>query len=95
MALGLTWKMLKDKNLFAKEKYDLLIDFDKVFGLNLCKAGLRTRTKAPIKVEGLVKERETFRRQKQWQKADQIRQEIEKLGWRVEDTDKGPKLLKS
>ena len=95
MALGLTWKMLKDKNLFAKEKYDLLIDFDKVFGLNLCKAGLRTRTKAPIKVEGLVKERETFRKQKQWQKADQIRQEIEKLGWRVEDTDKGPKLLKS
>ena len=42
-----------------------------------------------------IKTKENFRKEKQWQSADQIRRELEKLGWQVEDTDKGPKLLKS
>ena len=92
MALGLTWKMLKDKNLSAKEKYELLIDFDKVFGFNLKEAKPQA---VPKKIIDLAKQRENFRKEKQWQSADQIRRELEKLGWQVEDTDKGPKLLKS
>jgi len=92
MALGLTWKMLKDKNLSAKEKYELLIDFDKVFGFNLKEAKPQA---VPKKIIDLAKQRENFRKEKQWQSADQIRRELEKLGWQVEDTDKGPKLLNS
>ena len=34
-ALALTWDMLKDKDISDSEKYDLLIEFDKVFGLGL------------------------------------------------------------
>jgi len=34
-ALALAWDALKDKDLSDSEKYDLLIDFDKVFGLSL------------------------------------------------------------
>jgi cysteinyl-tRNA synthetase len=34
-ALAMTWDMLKDKELTDSEKYDLLIDFDQVFGLSL------------------------------------------------------------
>jgi cysteinyl-tRNA synthetase len=34
-ALAMTWDMLKDKELTDSEKYDLLIDFDKIFGLSL------------------------------------------------------------
>ncbi|GMX58721.1 MAG: cysteine--tRNA ligase [Candidatus Microsyncoccus archaeolyticus] len=34
-ALALMWDMLKDKELSDSDKYELLIDFDKVFGFNL------------------------------------------------------------
>jgi len=34
-ALGLAWTMLKDKELKDREKYELMIAFDKVLGLDL------------------------------------------------------------
>jgi len=42
----------------------------------------------------LVKEREIARKQKDWAKADRIREEIKKLGWNVDDTADGQKLKK-
>ena len=33
--LALTWNMLKDKELSNKDKRELLLNFDKIFGLNL------------------------------------------------------------
>lgn len=90
-ALALVWKMLKDKTLLPAEKYFLLIDFDKVFGFNLCKAGLYTkRERVPAGIKKLVAEREKLRKEKQWQKADEIRKKIEKLGWQIEDAKEGP-----
>ena len=91
-ALGLTWKMLKDKNVSPKDKYNLLLDFDKVFGFDLGKAEFYTRTNIPIEVKKLVELREKLRKQKKWQEADQVRKRVEKFGWQVEDTSKGPKL---
>ena len=90
-ALGLTWKMLKDKNVSPKNKYDLLIDFDKVFGLRLWEVRPPTILEVPVEVKKLVELREKLRKQKKWREADQVRKEIEKIGWQIEDTDKGPK----
>ncbi|MDD3170352.1 MAG: cysteine--tRNA ligase [Candidatus Pacebacteria bacterium] len=42
-ALALTWDMLKDKDLGNKDKYELLLDFDKVFGLNLSSISLEEK----------------------------------------------------
>lgn len=85
-ALALLWNLIKDKNVPKGEKYKLLLDFDKVFGFNLA----RVRTaKIPPKIEKLAKEREKYRSEKNWQKADEIRKEIEKLGYRIEDTGRG------
>ena len=39
-----------------------------------------------------VKHREKYRKEQNWQKADEIRQKIKKLGWFIEDTDEGPKV---
>ena len=44
----------------------------------------------PTKVTDLVKAREMARQSKNWIKSDEIRQEIEQLGFKVEDTDSGP-----
>ena len=79
-ALALMWKLVKDKKISPKEKYQLLIDFDRVFGLNL------------KKVKDLVKLREKYRKAKDFKKADKIRKEIEKWGFKIEDTKEGPKI---
>jgi len=52
------------------------------------------KSKIPAKIKKLVEEREKFRQEKNWQKADEIRKKIEKLGCQVEDTKQGP-LIKN
>jgi len=88
-ALALTWDLIKDKNLSNKDKYKLLLNFDKIFGLNLDKI---KKVKIPQKIKILLKARESYRKQDNWEKADEIRKEIEKLGYKVEDTKQGFKI---
>ncbi len=40
----------------------------------------------------LLKLREKYRKEKSWQKADELRKKIEKLGYKIEDTEEGPKI---
>lgn len=49
----------------------------------------------PSKVRELVGMREAARRQKDWRNADDLREEISKLGWQVKDTPCGPEIFKS
>jgi len=88
-ALGLMWQMLDDKKLALSEKYALALDFDKVFGLSLNKV---KKEKPQKQVLELVKKREEYRKKSQWQKADEVRKEVEGLGWQIEDTARGPKI---
>jgi cysteinyl-tRNA synthetase len=88
-ALALMWKVIKDKKLKIKDKRELLLDFDKVFGLDL---GTIKKPKIPKEIERLVEIREKHRREKNWQKADEIRQKIKEKGWWIEDTKEGPKI---
>ena len=90
-ALALMWNMLKDKNLSEEEKYILLLDFDKVFGLDLDKVKKIT---IPQKIKELARQREECRKKDDWKKADEIRKEIEELGYSVEDTEEGSKIKK-
>ena len=67
----------------------LLKDFDSVFGF-----GFRTvRPEViPDKIKNLLDEREQARKIKDWKRADEVRGEIEKLGYTVEDTAEGQKV---
>jgi cysteinyl-tRNA synthetase len=91
-ALALLWQMLDDEKLSKNEKYFLALDFDKIFGLELAKI---KKERAPKKILQLVRQREQYRRERNWRKADEIRRKIEKLGYQIEDTKKGPKIKKS
>lgn len=86
-ALAIIWKLVKDKTISSKAKSQLLLDFDKVFGLELDKIKKIT---IPKEVKNLVQLREQYRKEKKWQKADEVRKEIQKMGYQVEDTKKGP-----
>lgn len=93
-ALAIVWEMLKS-HLSNKQKYKLLIDWDKILGLNIKKASKNIPSlEIPGNVEALTQEREVARQQKNWQQADEIRKQVEILGFYIEDTSKGPKITK-
>lgn len=48
----------------------------------------------PTVVLELAQERERYRKDRNWPKADELRQRIAKLGWQIEDTEAGPRLKK-
>jgi len=88
--LALVWQILADQNLPPAAKKDLLLKFDSVFGLSLAKI---KPAEVPEQVKQLVTQREAARQDKNWAKADELRDQIAKRGWLVEDTPQGPKLV--
>jgi hypothetical protein len=49
----------------------------------------------PEEVQQLVERRQTARAEKNWAESDRLRDEIASLGWQVQDTPEGAKLVKS
>ncbi len=87
-ALSLLWSVVKDNELGNKEKYELLLDFDSVFGLGF-KDWKKTEVKVSDEVKELVKKREQARNDKDWKLADELRDKIKSKGYTVEDTSEG------
>ena len=90
-ALSIVWQIIKDNRLSSAAKKQLLLEFDKVLGLELDKIKPQ---KIPPKIKNLVSQREKLRVNKQFIQADRLRKKIEKLEYRIEDTAFGPKVRK-
>ncbi len=91
-ALSFLWDILREERLNDAEKYELALEFDKVFGLGI---GEEKKIKIPAEVKKLVTEREKIRKKKDWKKADKLREKINKLGYTIDDTEKGSVVKKS
>ena len=89
-ALAVVWEMLKD-NIPDYDKRDLLLDWDQVLGLRLSHVS-RITYHVPEEVEELIMKREELRKEKKWEEADEVRKQIEAMGYWVEDTEVGAKL---
>ena len=89
-ALSTIWEVVKS-NIPDYDKYDLVESFDEVLGLNLNKIS-DTEYSVSSEAKELVNQRVKLREMGKFDEADEIRKEIEKLGYRIEDTDKGPKI---
>ncbi|MBI4118394.1 MAG: cysteine--tRNA ligase [Parcubacteria group bacterium] len=92
LALAELWDVVRDRALSGGEKRAILLDFDRVLGL-----GFDTLKKEdiPSEVKNLAEEREEARAQNDFAKADMLRKEVEEMGYRIDDTPNGPKILKS
>ncbi len=89
-AVAVMWDMLKS-DINYDEKYFLLMDFDQVFGLKLDEV---VEEKIPDEIIKLAKERVEYKQKKGFQKADEVRELIEKKGYKIEDTKDGYKIKK-
>jgi len=78
--------LLKDKKVSGKAKLEIIKKIDSVLGLDLLKA---EKIDVPEDVKKLVDEREEARKSKDWKKADELRDKINKLGFVIDDTEDG------
>jgi cysteinyl-tRNA synthetase len=82
---------LLDEEKIAKTEagviYKFFEEFDKVFGVIDFK---RVKFVIPLQIRQLAKLREECRKNKEWQKSDLARMEIEKQGYILEDGPNGP-----
>lgn len=91
-ALALVWEIVKDEKLDDKDKKTLILDFDRVLGLKLDEVEV---LKIPENVQKLIDKRDKTRTEKDFVKSDELRKEIESLGFEVMDTEKGTKVRPS
>ena len=81
---------LLEKNLISKKQaneiYKFFEEINSIFGIVDFK---KVDQKIPAKIKKLAKNRERFRQNEEWEKADQARREIEKQGYIIEDAKDG------
>jgi cysteinyl-tRNA synthetase len=103
-ALSVLWELVRDDTVEKKDKRATLLDFDRVLGLGLIEghrkmkamlAGIEKKVsvkEAPESVQTLLMERQEARKNRAWERADQIRMKIESLGFDIVDTKEGPEI---
>ncbi len=89
-AVAAVWEVVKS-NIPSQDKYDLLMDFDEVLGLQLS-AVSNQPSAIPQEVKDLGTKREELRREKKFAEADEVRKVIEVKGYTVEDTPEGAQI---
>ncbi|QSH39620.1 cysteine--tRNA ligase [Candidatus Kaiserbacteria bacterium] len=105
-AIALVWELVKDDSVSVEDKRATLLDFDTVLGLGLNESdesmvkllhggGQKLSVSdIPTNVKVIIDEREHAREQKDFKKADELREQLDAEGYEIEDTDEGPKLSK-
>jgi cysteinyl-tRNA synthetase len=84
-------------NIPSPDKYDLIMDFDEVLGLDLAKYETEDNeheTELPEDIQQLIAKRNLLRQEKNFQEADSVRKEIEEKGYTLEDTSRGTVVKK-
>jgi cysteinyl-tRNA synthetase len=80
-------KLLSKKD--TTEIYKFFGEINKIFGIINFK---KVSATIPAKIKKLANDREKYRKQQNWQKSDELRAEMEKHGFTVQDSDSGPVL---
>ena len=83
------WKLVRDEK--AKGKVKTIMKMDEVLGLDLFK---KEKISVPEEIVKLAEEREKYRKEKNWKKADEIREVIRGKGYSIDDNESGIKLRK-
>ncbi len=90
-ALAAVQEMLKS-SIPDPEKYATVLDYDRVLGLMLDQADQEEAL--PVEVQELVEARRKAREARDWTTSDRLRDEIQALGYMVQDGKGGMKIIK-
>ncbi|WP_123053791.1 cysteine--tRNA ligase [Clostridium sp. JN-1] len=88
------WKVIKDNQLTNKEKCTLIEDFDKVLSMNLMdvyiEEGLNSNVDSKF-IDKFIQERNAARQNRDWTKADEIRDKLNSMNIEILDSKEGTK----
>jgi len=92
-ALAELWMLLKDGSIPPEHRLAVILEMDEVLGLDLTKAAV-SETGPSGELDKLLDRRQRAREAKDWAAADEIRDMLFKLGWKVHDHPGSSKLEK-
>lgn len=88
-ALAVLWELVRDES--AVGKIQTIKKIDEVFGLRLFE---KENIKIPEEIKKIAEERLIAKKNKDWEKSDELRDKIKSLGWNIKDTKEGYELEK-
>ena len=93
-ALGVLWSMLRDPSLADDQKLSAVLDMDSILGLSLDRVEAVQDEVAVADSEALelLARRSEAKKAKDWAQADEIRDRLSRMGYKVVDTPSGPQL---
>jgi cysteinyl-tRNA synthetase len=86
-ALSILWELIKS-NVTPLDKYDLILSFDEVLGLELSEL-TDSKFKIPTDIQKLIDKRDQLRKSGKFDEADDVRRKITNLGFLIYDTPGG------
>ncbi len=92
-ALSITREVARSHKLTPAERYRLILDFDRVLGLQLDKVQAKAPKAVSEEVLALVKQRDEARAARNWKLSDELRDRLKSMGFEVRDTAKGTELV--
>ena len=98
-AIAVVFDIVRDVNPMIEEGALSPQDRDRVLGFLREADGVLgiipgKQVSAPDDVIALAEKREEARKAREFEKSDTLREQIRTMGWEVEDTDQGPRLVK-
>ncbi len=92
-AVALLWNLVKEpnKSFPTSKKMVTLLKMDRVLGLKVAE---KVAFETPQRVQDLIEERDRLRDEKDWVASDEIRDKVEQMGYRAEDTEGGTVVKK-
>lgn len=92
LAMAIVWEVIK-RNEKSKQYAQVLLDFDRVLGLEIDKKN--EVQELPDEIKNLIEERKKARENKDYKKSDELRNKIEKMGYKVKDSKDGMQVEKA
>ena len=89
-ALAVVWDLVKADAAPGNKKATLLV-LDTLLGLDI-KEWQPKKTEVPAEIWARVEARQQARASKDFEESDRLRDEVEALGYQIEDTREGPKV---
>ncbi len=89
-ALAVLWEVVRSRELGSREKQQLLREFDAVLALGLADAQPEVQ-ESDARIDALMAERQQARAQRDFARADEIRDQLRAEGIEIEDGPEGPR----
>lgn len=91
VAMSVIWDIVKNPKK-SKKLADLLLDFDRVLGVDIQKVSDNKKLELPDEIKSLMEKRKQARENKDWALSDKIRDELKEKGYIVKDTKEGMQI---